>query len=348
MRFSKRELFDLGGKKVVAYNVANKNGYSVEILNLGCTMTKIMAPDKNGNIENILLACKDMKTYIENPSYMGALLGRTAGRICEGKITIEGVDYDLALNYGLHSGQGGEKGFNKKIWDVKVVENETSISLVCTTFSPDGDENYPGNVNAEVVFTFNEDNELRVEYKADTDKVTLVNMSQHNYFNLSGNIKRPVTDQYLIVNADSIMELDETSVPTGKYIDVTGTPFDFRSGKTVGQDINKDHIQLKIGNGYDHLWNLNKKKDYDVFIKDEESGRSMKITTTQKHVVIYSMNYANGPILYDGQPERVRHGICFETQKPPIGRNQVFLEDSILRPGEKYDQVTEYKFDIAK
>lgn len=153
LRFSKRELFELGGKKVVAYACENNNGYSIEILNLGCTMTKIMAPDREGNIENILLACKDMKTYVKNPSYMGALLGRTAGRICEGKITIEGVDYDLALNYGPHSGQGGEKGFNKKVWDVKVVEDEKSISLVCTAVSPDGDENYPGNLKVEVIFT---------------------------------------------------------------------------------------------------------------------------------------------------------------------------------------------------
>lgn len=346
MKWNKKFLYNVEDKEVFAYSIINENNCLVEVLNLGCTMTKIIVPDRDGNLENVILGCKDMETYIVNPSYMGAILGRTAGRICEGKVTIEGTDYNLNLNYGVHQGQGGTLGLNKKVWDAEIIEKNDEISLKLNTFSPDGEENYPGNVDVQVTFTFNEENELKIQYEGTTDKTTLFNMSQHNYFNLSGNIKRSITDEYLKIGADSIMEIDETAVTTGKKIDVTNTPFDFREGKLVGRDINCENNQLKIANGYDHTWNLNKSLESDVYLEDVTSGRTMTINTDQNHVVIYTMNYSNGPVLYDGKVERVRHGICFETQKPPIGRNQVFLEQSILKNNEKYSQNTVYKFGI--
>lgn len=348
MKWSKEFLYEVEGKEVFAYRLINSNNSFIEVLNWGCTMTKIVVPDKDGNLENIILACKDMKMYIKNPSYMGALLGRTAGRICEGRITVDGVDYQLNLNYGLHQGQGGTIGFYKKVWDTEVVEKDNAISLVCKYFSVDGEENYPGNVPVQVTFTFNEENELTIDYEATTDKTTLINLSQHNYFNLSGNIKRPITDEFLKIDADSIMELDETAATTGNKIDVTGTPFDFRTGKIIEKDIACENEQIRIANGYDHTWNLNKKSKPDIYLEDITSGRTMEISTNQKHVVIYTMNYSNGPVLYNGEVEKVRHGICFETQNPPIGRNQAFLEESIIKPGEKYSQVTIYKFGLKK
>ena len=335
------------GQNIIAYNIKFDNGFEVEILNLGGVITKIITPDKDNNFENIVLAYEDIEDYIENPNYYGAIIGRTSGRICNGKVTINDRDYELNKNYGIHQGHGGIIGFNKKIWNINIEENKDSVILSLSTKSLDGEENYPGNLDVYVSFEIYEDYRIEVIYKAKSDKTTLVNITNHSYFNLSGNIKRPITDSYLKLDCDYFLELDDTSVPTGKILDVTNTPFDFRDIKLIGTNIDdNDYEQIKIGKGYDHPFLL--KDNRKIYIEDKYCKRNMTITTNQEAVVIYTMNYKQYINTYLGKDPEIRHGICFETQAPPIGRNMCFLENSILNKDEEYVQKTIYKFGIRK
>ncbi len=344
MKYNKKIVGELKDKHIIAHNVSFENGFEVEILNLGGIITKIITPDKENNLENIVVGYKDINSYIENPSYMGAIIGRTAGRIHNAKVVIENKEYNLYKNYGNNQGHGGNIGFNKKIYDVNVIEDKDSITLVFTGTSYDMEENYPGNVDISVSFEISQDFKITQTYKANTDKTTLVNMTNHSYFNLSGNIKEPITNQYLKITSDYILELDETCVPTGKFISVNDTPFDFRDIKCIGDDIYQSHGQLKIGCGYDHVFMLNNKKL--IHLEDRKSKRAMKIKTNRASVVVYSMNFTDDLILYNDKTNQRRHGICFETQAPPIGHNMCFIDKSTLNKNEEYKQITEYKFYI--
>ena len=346
MNLTKTLLKNIDNKEIISYNVRFDNGFEVEILNLGGIITKIITPDKNGNLENIVVGYKDIESYIQNPSYFGAIIGRTSGRICEGKISIDGVDYDLAKNYNPHQGHGGDKGFNSKIWDVKILEEENNVILKLYTKSLDMEENYPGNLDLCVTFKIYEDYKIEQTYEAISDKTTLVNMTNHSYFNLSGNIKRPITDEYLKVDCDYILELDETCVPTGKKISVENTPFDFTKEMLIGERIDDNNKQIQIGCGYDHAFILNDTKN-QIKLNDIISGRNMIIDTDQDCVVIYSMNFPDDVELYNGNKTQRRYGICFETQAAPIGRNMCFIEASLLDNGEKYIQKTIYKFFVS-
>ena len=330
-------------KDIIAYNVSFNNGFEVEILNLGGIITKIITPDKDGNLENIVVGYKDIESYIENPSYFGAIIGRTAGRIYQGKITIDEVEYDLAKNYNPNQGHGGEKGFNSKIWDVETLEEENSITLKLHTKSMDMEENYPGSLDVCVSFKIYEDFKIEQTYEATTDKNTLVNMTNHSYFNLSGDIKRPITDEYLTLDCDYILELDETCAPTGEKLNVINTPFDFKEEMLIGNRIDDEHKQIQIECGYDHPFVLNNNKD-QIKLKDSISGRNMIIDTDQKCVVIYAMNFPDNVKLYNGKENQRRHGICFDTQSAPIGKDMCFIQDSLLNKDEKYIQKTTYRF----
>ena len=213
--------------------------------------------------------------------------------------------------------------------------------------SPDGENGFPGEFDVSVKYEFTEDNELRIHYQGICDEPTVANMTNHSYFNLSGNIKRPVTDCYLKLDSDKILELDETCVPTGREINIDNTPFDFKKLKLIGKDIdNKSHRQIEIGNGYDHVFLLNENKK--IYMEDKISKRNMTIKTNQECVVIYTMNYEHEKTSYTGKVPPIRHGICFETQRPPIGRNMCYLEESLLKKGEQYEQKTEYIFNLVK
>ena len=346
MKYTVNTVGNLNGKDILAYNIKADNGFEVEILNLGGIITKIITPDKDGNLESIVTAYKNIESYYTNPSYFGAIVGRTAGRICEGKVIIEGKEYNLNKNYGLHQGHGGNSGLNSKIWDVNVIESKDYIELKLSSKCEDGEENYPGNLDVEVSFKVREDYTIEETYKVKSDKTTLVNMTNHSYFNLSGNLKRPVTEQYMKLDSSKLIEIDETCVPTGNILSVSNTPFDFRNLKSIGEEIDNNHEQIKIGCGYDHPFLLDDNKT--IYMEDKVSKRCMTITTNQKSVVIYSMNFTDDEILYNDKNKQRRYGICFETQAPPIGRNMCFMEDSLLKKDEEYLQETIYKFDIIK
>lgn len=342
MRWKETVVGNKDNAVIIAYNVKMDNGFEVEVLNLGGVITKIITPNKDGIRENIVLAYDNVEDYITNPYYYGALIGRTAGKICDGKVVIDYEEYNLNKNYNQHQGHGGRHAFNHKIWGAKVIEEEDNITIRLTSLSFDGEENYPGNLHITVDYKIYENFKMVIEYRGNTDKETLLNMTNHTYFNLSGNLKRPVTEHYLKIDSDYILELDKTRVPTGKYINVINTPFDFRKRKTIGQDIDKENEQIKIGNGYDHTFLLN--NDKKIIIEDNKSGRRMSIKTDQKSVVICTMNRYHDIDSYIKKPAPRRFGICFETQAPPIGRNMCFIEDSILYTNETYTQKTEYSF----
>ncbi len=344
MEITREQVGVKDGVPIMAYKAVNDQGIVLEVLNLGGIITKIVTPDAEGKYENIVLAYEDIETYFTNPSYLGCIAGRTAGRIAEGIVDIEGAACKFYHNDKGNTLHGGREGFDKKIWDVMIIENDFYVSLQLTYTSLDQEEHYPGTLHTTVIYTLNNNNELIIEYRAETDKTTVVNLTNHSYFNLSGNGKRNIRNHVLQISADQFCELDEELIPTGTVLSVENTPFDFRVSKKVGTDLGTKHKQLDYGQGYDHPWVLHHKKSVDVVFYDPESSRVMEISTNQPAVVFYSMNMPDGLKLSDGAKAKLHYAACFETQKLPIGRNQVFAKQSILKAGDIYEHKTVFKF----
>ena len=322
----------------------NSKGAYVEILTLGGILKSVNVADAMGNIENVVLEYQDVNTYIENPGYINALIGRTAGRIHKGKFTLNDQTYTLQQNENTHTLHGGERGFDKQIWNVESQEENELLAVTLGYTSDDLEEGYPGTLKVRVTYTFSEDDILGIDYEAIADQDTLVNLTNHAYFNLSGNAKRPIISQELKIKSDFVCELDEESIPTGKLLEVTKEKaFDFNESKLIGRDIEEHHIQLQYTKGYDHPWLLKEGVDC-VVLYDPESKRRMQITTDQKAVVVYSMNYTNSSQFKGGVKDGLRYGICFETQGLPIGHNEVFKEHAVLKKGEWYRHKTQFKF----
>ncbi len=319
-------------------------GIEVEILTLGAIIKSIKTPDKEGKFENILLEYEDINNYIENPGYTNASIGRTAGRIHKAEFTINETSYKLEKNDGNNSLHGGLKGFDKKIWESKDVSSKDVSAVELTTFSPDGEEGYPGNLELKVTYSLDKDNVFTMYYEAVSDKDTLFNPTNHAYFNLSGEAKRTIEDQELMIKAKHVCQLDEENIVTGKLLAVSEhKPFDFTKPKAIGKDIGADHVQLNGRNGYDHPWVLDQGESA-LTLYDAKSGRHMEMSTDQKTVVVYSMNEANPSKFTNGKANVARYGITFETQSYPIGHNQCYKEDSLVLANEKYTQKTSFKF----
>lgn len=318
---------------------------SLELLNVGATLERLCVQDKRGVKENIVLTYKEEENYINNPSSLGAIVGRVAGRIGGASFKLNEVTYNLDKNNNDNCLHGGEHSFNKKIWNYSYKEEGDKLIATFTYFSKDGEGGFPGNLKTTVNYIL-QGEKLSVEYEAISDKDTIVNLTNHSYFNLSGNSKRTVLDEKLFIDADKICELDEYLIPTGNLLPVEKTPFDFREVKKIGEDIDKEDVQLKIGSGYDHPWVLNKKSDYDAMLIDEVSGRVMKVKTDQKAVVCYSMNFPDELPLDKGEVAKKHDGICFETQSLPIGYDDCFLDYIVLKAGNKYTQNTSFEFSI--
>lgn len=335
----------IGKEEVQVITLANSSGMEVEILSFGGIITKILVPDQNGKIENVVLGFQDLETYLSNPPFFGAIIGRTSGRINKGCITLNGQTYQFPINNNSNSLHGGVDGFNKKLWDVVCVENEDNASASLTYLSVDGEEGYPGNLTVKVTYTLTEANELTLRYEADTDQDTIVNLTNHTYFNLSGDAKAPILDHIMCIDSDKVCLLDAESIPTGEWIDVKEeAAFDFNEPKVIGKDI--DAPSTKLQSGYDHPWVLNKKADIDAYYHDPLSGRMMTIKTDEKAVVVYAMNFADPFILSNGEVAKVRYGICFETQSLPVGYNECYKEDIVLKAGAHYNKKTTFTFGI--
>ncbi|MBQ1274668.1 MAG: aldose epimerase family protein [Cellulosilyticum sp.] len=335
------------GRNVTKYILKNHKGMEVEVISIGATLTKITAPDKDGNYENVILGWQDLNVYEQNPGNFGAIIGRIAGRVFKGTVTIADKEYHLPVNNFRSTLHGGNKGFHVRDWQGEMNIKEDSVSLVMYYLSKDGEEGFPGNLKVKVTYTLKDDNSLTLDYEAETDQETIVNLTNHAYFNLSGEAKRDILGHELCIKSDEIYDLDEELIPTGKLIKLDQEPiFDFREPKCIGQDINKENRHLKNGSGYDHLWKLNTNENA-INLYDSISKRNMFITTSEPGVVVYTMNHADNPMLLsNGKLQEIHYAVCLETQKPAIGYNEQGRQAVILKPGEIYTQHTMFKFTV--
>ncbi|MCT4599245.1 MAG: galactose mutarotase [Vallitalea sp.] len=343
------EMIDFGltsdNMHVKKYTIYNDMGSSVSILNYGGIITNIMVPDKNNNIENVVLSFDTIKEYEEKSPHFGCIVGRIAGRISNASFKIDNNVYTLAKNNNKNSIHGGLKGFDKVIWDVTQITEKDKASLSLYYFSEDGEEGFPGNLHVNVTYTFNNNNDLEIQYSAKTDKKTIVNLTNHSYFNLSSG-ERNILEQYLQINADSYGLVDTETIPYGVE-NVENTPFDFRTMKLVGQDIKSNNKQLNNALGYDHPYFINDNDNVSAIMYDKESGRYMEVITDQKAVIFYAGNQLEEGIkLSSGIINKKHMGLCLETQYYPDAINQDCFETRILTPEDTYTAYTKYSFKV--
>ena len=342
----------INGKEVDLYVLKNKIGNEVAITNYGGAIVAIMVPDKYGKYNNIIQGHDNIKDIIKSPEpYLSTLIGRYGNRIAKGKFQLHGKEYNLPINNGPNCLHGGKKGFNAKVWDALQMNNQT---LVLKYVSPYGEEGFSGELKTTVIYTFNDNNELVIEYMATTNKKTIINLTSHGFFSLQGiaNPTPTIERQVCEINADYYLPIDETSIPTGEIRFVEGTPFDFRTAKTIGQDIDADHQQIKNGSGYDHCYVLNKKEvgelSFAARLSDPDTGRVMEVYTTEPGIQFYTDNWANG---YQGQHGATfprRSAVCFEAQHFPDSPNHPYFPSVVLDPDNQYKQKTIYKFYTMK
>lgn len=341
---------DVDGQPVNLYTLTNVNGMTVKITNYGAIVQSIQVPDRDGKIEDVVLGFDNLQGYINDASYFGGLVGRYGNRIAEGKFTLDGNTYTLATNNGPNHLHGGDKGFNKVVWQGQPLESEKEVGVKLTYVSPDGEEGYPGELTTTVIYSISNENALKIEYHAKTDKPTVVNLTHHGYFNLSGNCKRGILNHKLMINADRFTPVDETLIPTGDLRPVENTPMDFRQPTAIGSRIDADYKQLEYGKGYDHNWVLN---DVDGTLKlqttlyDPESGRFLEIFTEEPGMQFYSGNFLDGSIVgKNGKAYELHDGLCLEPQHFPDSPNQPEFPSTVLRPGETYQTSSIYKFSV--
>lgn len=348
----KREDFQatVNGKQTDLFILKNSQGNEVAITNYGGAICAIMVPDRDGKHANVIQGHDNIQDVINSPEpYLSTLIGRYGNRIARGKFQLNGKQYELAVNNGPNSLHGGAKGWNAKVWDALQMNDKT---LVLKYVSPYGEEGYTGEMKVTVVYSFTDENELVIEYMAQTNKKTILNLTSHGFFSLQGidNPTPPIDDQICQINADYYLPIDETSIPTGEIRFVKGTPFDFREPKAVGKDIDADDEQIKNGAGYDHCYVLNKKEEGELSfaarLVEPKSGRTMEVYTTEPGVQLYSDNWADGFRGSHGATFGRRSAICFECQHFPDSPNHPYFPSVVLRPGEEYKQKTIYKFGI--
>ena len=351
----KREDFQttVNGKATDLFILKNNVGNEVAITNYGGALVAIMVPDRDGKHANVIQGHDNIKDVMESPEpYLSTLIGRYGNRIANGKFQLNGKQYQLFVNNGPSSLHGGKEGWNARVWDAQQMNPQ---SLVLNYVSPYGEEGYTGEMKTTVIYTFTDENELVIEYMARTNKKTILNLTSHGFFSLQG-IANPTPDihnQILEMNANYYLPMDETSIPTGEIRFVKGTPFDFRTPKPVGQDIDDPNDeQIKFGAGYDHCFVLNKKEEGELSfaarIEEPVSGRTMEVYTTEPGMQVYTDNWATG---YKGQHGATfprRSAICFECQHFPDSPNHPYFPSVVLRPNEIYKQKTIYKFGVSK
>ena len=338
------------GKWINLYTLTNKAGMEVSITNYGGRIVSVMVPDKKGEFKDVVLGFDNIQDYFpeNNQTDFGATIGRYANRINQGKITVEGVEYQLPQNNYGHCLHGGPNGWQYKVAEVVSGSGNT---LKLKFDSPDGEANFPGHVTAYVTFTLTEDNAIDIRYEATTDKTTVINMTNHSYFNLSGDpANHSVEEDELYINASNFTPVDSTFMTTGEIAPVEGTPMDFRKAKLVGKDINADYDQLHNGKGYDHNWVLDTKGDDTVLAAElycPETGIALKQYTNEPGVQIYAGNFLDGTVTgKKGVVYNFRRAICLETQKYPDTPNKPDWPSATLKPGEKYTSHCVFAFSV--
>lgn len=340
------------GEKVESYKLKNQNGMEVDIITFGGRITDLKVPNKEGVSENVVIGFSSLAQYEKPNPFFGALIGRFGNRIAKGKFSLDGKEYQLAINNAPNALHGGPEGYFNVVWKADEVKSGETASLKLSYLSKDMEEGYPGNLKVTVTYTLTNDNQLEVLYEATTDKKTVVNLTQHSYFNLSGDFTKTILDHELTLNADKLVPVDATLIPTGKLDDVAGTPFDFRKPKLIGKDIAVKNEQLERGKGYDHCWVLNnpeKGKTIIAKVYHAASGRVMEMTTDEPGVQFYSGNFLDGTLpMPKGGTFAHRTGLCLETEHYPDSPNQKNFPTTVLNPGENYKTKTTFKFSVQK
>ena len=337
------------GAEVYLYTLTNKRGAEVSIMTYGARVVSLKMPDRNGKIGDIVLGYDNLDGYLKDTAFFGAIAGRYANRIAHGKFSLDGKTYTLPLNDGPNSLHGGTQGFDKRVWTAKDVSTPAAEALELTYLSKNGEEGYPGNLTSHVTYTLTENDELRIDYSATTDKDTILNLTNHSYFNLAGEGNGDILDEEMMINADQFTPIDATFIPTGKLENVAGTPFDFRKPTPIGARIDQDNEQLKFGKGYDHNFVLNRDGKTGLVLAarvyDKKSGRELEVLTTQPGVQFYSGNFLDGSIHgKGGVAYGHRFGFCLETQHFPDSPNHPNFPSAVLKAGARYHQVTVFKF----
>jgi len=333
------------GKPVSLYTLFNKKGMSVDISNFGAKVIRLLVPDKSGIFDDVVLGFDTLDEYLVKEEYFGAVCGRVANRIKDGKFTLDGVDYQLPVNNSSNHLHGGVKGFNKQVWDIKSISEQ---KIVLNYISKDGEEGYPGILNVTVTYELSDENELKLHYEATTSKPTIVGFCHHSYFNLKGAGNGTVYDHVLQINADFYTILDESGAPTGEIRSVENTPFDFREPTLVGDRI--DDKEYAPGRGLDNNWTIRKHQVGELVLAgsvyEPESGRKMEVLTTQPGLQVYSGNWIENQIGKDGKTYDFQTAICLEAQGFPNAPNVAHFPSAVVRPNRKYDEWCIYKFSV--
>jgi aldose 1-epimerase len=336
------------GKRVDLYTLTNAGGMEVKITAYGAAVVSLVVPDRNGKPVDVVLGYDSLEDYIAGRHYFGCIAGRYANRIAGGKFTLYGAEYRLAANDGGNHLHGGLRGFDKMVWQARKFKDNADMGLSFSYLSPDGEEGYPGNLACTVIYTLGTANELKVDYRATTDAPTIVNLTQHTYFNLAGAGSGDILSHELMINADRFTPVDNHLIPTGELRRVAGTPFDFTRPIAIGARIDHDDQQLIFGNGYDHNWVLNKDGDGPCLAAralERNSGRTLEVYTTHPGLQFYSGNFPDNRIAAKaGQIYPHRGGFCLETQHFPDSPHRPEFPSTVLDPGAKYEHTTIYKF----
>ena len=341
------------GQPVDLYVLTNKNGAEVSITNYGGAVVSLKVPDRNGKLADVVLGYDTVDGYVNDKSYFGALVGRYGNRIGQAQFALDGKTYTLAKNNGENSLHGGVKGFNKAVWAAKTLSSKNGQSLELSYLSKDGEEGFPGDLKVTVTYTLTDDNALRIEYSATTDKKTVVNLTNHSYFNLAGQGSGDILGHLLTIEADKLTPVDSGLIPTGGLRDVAGTPFDFRKPTAIGARIAQDDEQLKLGGGYDHNFVLRRSgssvETLAARVVEPATGRVLEVWTTEPGVQFYTGNFLDGKTAGKGgvaYPKR--SAFCLETQHFPDSPNQPKFPSVVLNPRQRYHTITTYKFSIEK
>jgi len=335
------------GREVSLYTLTNASGSEVKIIDYGATVVSLVVPDRNGKMEDVVLGYDSLQGYVDGKTYFGAIVGRYGNRIGKGKFSLEGRNYQVTVNDGENSLHGGKIGYNKVLWNVTAMTDSLEPALALTYISPDGEEGFPGTVTLTVTYTLTNKNELSIDYKGTTDKITVLNPTHHSYFNLSGSFTNTILDHVLIIEADSITPVEKGLIPTGVLASVANTPMDFRKPTVIGTRINDQYEQLVLGKGYDHNWvlrnyNGNVRKAAEVY--EPKSGRVLTVYTDQPGIQFYSGNFLNSNDKGKRFEYQRRTGFCLETQGFPDSPNKPQFPSVTLKPGQVYHQTTMYQF----
>ncbi len=338
------------GVAVDEYTLRNANGVEIKIITYGGIITSVSVPDRYGRMSNIALGFDNLRDYETRNPFFGAITGRYANRIANSKFTLDGVEYTLPANTPPHHLHGGMKGFDKVVWAARELAGQEGVEL--SYRSADGEEGYPGNLDVTVTYTLDNENRFQIAYAATTDKPTIVNLTNHSYFNLAGEGMGDIHGHIMMINADTFTLGDANLIPTGEFADVAGTPFDFRTPKVIAAGQRANHPQIAAGRGYDHNWVLNRPSadDHSLIIAarvyEPESGRVMEVWTTEPGIQFYAGNFLTGAHYGpSGRAYRQGDGLALETQHYPDSPNHANFPSTVLRPGETYETTTVFKFD---